>query len=164
MKFRSSYVGAGLLLVAATLAFGSFSNGLVMAQTINKPSIQFFLQVHKGYKGDPETWSWTPQINFRTNGPFKAGDQLSVDDGVLFAIGVAPEEGRLAAAFARNDDLVGGGQRLAAEPRVHLALVGDAELDVVLNECIEDRIRDLVADLVGMSLGNGFAGKQIIRA
>lgn len=49
------------------------------AQTINKPSVQFFLQIHKGYKGDPETWSWTPMISFRVNGPFKPGDQLSVE-------------------------------------------------------------------------------------
>jgi hypothetical protein len=47
--------------------------------SINKSSVQFFLQVHKGFKGDPETWSWTPMINFRVNGPFKAGDQLSVE-------------------------------------------------------------------------------------
>ena len=47
--------------------------------SISKPSIQFFLQVHKGYKGDPETWSWTPMINFRVNGPFKPGDQVSVE-------------------------------------------------------------------------------------
>jgi hypothetical protein len=47
--------------------------------SINKPSIQFFLQVHKGYKGDPETWSWTPMIDFRVNGPFSPGGALSVE-------------------------------------------------------------------------------------
>jgi hypothetical protein len=47
--------------------------------SINKTSVQFFLQVHKGYKGDPETWSWTPMINFRVNAPFKPGDAVSVE-------------------------------------------------------------------------------------
>ena len=71
MRSKYTFVLAGILVVLCA--------GSGMAQTINKPSIQFFLQVHKGYKGDPETWSWTPQINFRTNGPFKPGDQLSVE-------------------------------------------------------------------------------------
>jgi len=46
---------------------------------INKPSIQFFLQVHKGYKGDPETWSWTPVANFRVNAPISPGSAVSID-------------------------------------------------------------------------------------
>jgi hypothetical protein len=75
---RNISIWTALLFVLAALS-GAFSNGLVLAQTINKPSIQFFLQVHKGYKGDPETWSWTPMINFRANGPFSAGSQLSVE-------------------------------------------------------------------------------------
>jgi hypothetical protein len=74
------------------------------------------------------------------------------------------EQGRLAAALAGDHDLVGGRQRLAAEPRVDLAVVGDAELDVVLQKRIEHGVRNLVADLVGMSLGHGFAGEKIIRA
>ena len=74
------------------------------------------------------------------------------------------EQRRLAAAFAGDDDLVGRGQRLAAEPRVDQAVVGDAELDVVRQERIEDRVGDLVADLVGMAFGNGLAGEQIVLA
>ena len=74
------------------------------------------------------------------------------------------EQRRLAAAFAGDDDLVGGAERLAAEPGVHLAVVGDAELDVVLDEGIEDGVRNLVADLVGMTFGNGFAGEEIVGA
>ena len=77
-------------------------------------------------------------------------------------VAVLLEQRRLAAAFAGDDDLVGGGERLAAEPRVHQAVVGDAELDVVLEERIENRIGDLVAHLVGMAFGNGLAGEQII--
>src|SRR5258708_23297838 len=53
--------------------------GSILAQTINKPSVQVRLQVHKGYKGDPETWSWTPIIDFRANGPFSPGGALSVE-------------------------------------------------------------------------------------
>lgn len=69
---RFSMFTIALVLVAC-------GSGIASAQSINKPSVQFFLQVHKGYKGDPETWSWTPQISFRVNGPFKPGDQLSVE-------------------------------------------------------------------------------------
>jgi hypothetical protein len=43
-------------------------------------------------------------------------------------------------------------------------LIGDAELDVVLDESIEYGVRDLIADLVRMPLGNGLAGKQVIVA
>ena len=74
------------------------------------------------------------------------------------------DQRRLSAAFARDDDLVGGGERLAAEPRIGLAVVLDAELDVVRQERIEDRVGNLVADLVGMAFGNGFAGEQIVLA
>jgi hypothetical protein len=80
MKIRISLSRVAMLSVLIVATLGAFSSAAtVQAQTINKPSVQFFLQVHKGYKGDPETWSWTPMINFRTNGPFKAGDQLSVE-------------------------------------------------------------------------------------
>jgi len=51
----------------------------VAGTAIDKPSIQLFLQTHRGYKGDPETWSWTPKIDFRVNGPIAAGGQLSVE-------------------------------------------------------------------------------------
>jgi hypothetical protein len=71
---------------------------------------------------------------------------------------------RLAAAFSGNHDLVGGAQCLAAKPRVHRALVGNAELDVVVDEGIEYRVRDLVANLVRMALRHGLAREQIIGA
>ena len=80
MKFRTSSIGAAVLLVLAGPALSNlFRNGSVSAQTINKPSVQVRLQVHKGYKGDPETWSWTPIIDFRANGPFSPGGALSVE-------------------------------------------------------------------------------------
>jgi hypothetical protein len=80
MKIRTSSILTSLLLVLAGHALsGASGSGTVSAQTINKPTVQLFLQVHKGFKGDPETWSWTPMIDFRTNGPFKPGDQLSVE-------------------------------------------------------------------------------------
>src|SRR6185437_2241098 len=86
-------------------------------------------------------------------------DQLAVDHRL---VAVLTEERRLAAAFAGDDNLVGGGERLAAEPRVHLAVVGDAELDVVFQKRIEHRVRYLVADLVRMTFGHRFAGEQEI--
>jgi hypothetical protein len=81
MQIRLTRVPMLLVLTAATV--GAFSNAVtVRAQTINKPSVQITLQVHKGYKGDPETWSWTPTIDFRVNGPVTAGSQLSVEYGL----------------------------------------------------------------------------------
>ena len=77
-------------------------------------------------------------------------------------VAVLVEERRLAAALAGDDDLVGGGQRLAAEPRIHLAVVGDAELDVVFEKRVEHRVGNLVADLVRMTFGNRLAGEQKI--
>src|SRR6185369_5014248 len=66
MRFRISSIGVLAVLVLTILAWSpTFTNGLVLAQTINKTSVQVRLQVHKGFKGDPETWSWTPVINFR---------------------------------------------------------------------------------------------------
>ncbi len=88
-------------------------------------------------------------------------DQLAID---LRLVAVLVEQRALTAAFAGDDDLVGGAQRLAAEARVHQAVVGDAELDVVREERVQDRVRDLIADFVGMTFGNGLAGEQVIRA
>src|SRR4029077_12611728 len=66
------------------------------------------------------------------------------------------------AAFAGNHDLVGGGQGLAAQPRIGVAVVGMAELDVVGDEGVGDGVRDLLANLVGMACGDRFAGENII--
>jgi hypothetical protein len=80
MKIQTSLKRIAMLAVLAVAVSIAFSEtATVRAQTINKPSIQFFLQVHKGYKGDPETWSWTPMIDFRVNGPFSPGGALSVE-------------------------------------------------------------------------------------
>src|SRR5262245_11171745 len=80
MKIRKHANWAAVLLaLAGALWSHSFQNNSVSAQTINQPSVQVRLQVHKGFKGDPETWSWTPVINFRVNGPFSAGGALSVE-------------------------------------------------------------------------------------
>jgi len=80
MKFRMTLIAAAVLLVLTSPAWlHSFTNGLALGQTINKPSVQVRLQVRKGYKGDPETWSWSPVINFRVNGPFSPGGALSVE-------------------------------------------------------------------------------------
>ncbi len=87
------------------------------------------------------------------------GDQLAVHHDLR---AVLDEERRLPAALAGDHDLVGGGQRLAAEPRVHQTVVGDAELEVVLDEGVEHGVGNLVTHLVGMTFGNGFAGEQEI--
>ena len=84
---------------------------------------------------------------------------LAVDDGMMAEF---PEQGLLPAAFAGDHDLVRGCERLAAEPRVHLAVVGNAELDVVFEKRIQHRVGNLVADLVRMPFGHGFAGEQEI--
>ncbi len=76
-------------------------------------------------------------------------DQFAVDDGD--AVDGAEQ---LAAAFARDHDLVGRAQRLAAEPGIDEAIVGNAELDVLLDEGVEDSVGDLVRDLVRMTFGN----------
>ena len=49
------------------------------AQTIDKASVQVRLQIHKEYNGDPETWSWTPVIRFRVNGPISKGSAFAVE-------------------------------------------------------------------------------------
>src|SRR5215813_1711429 len=76
---RRSIWAAALLALTGPVCSHSFSNDSVSAQTINKPSVQVRLQVHKGFKGDPETWSWTPVIDFRVNGPFSPGGAVSVE-------------------------------------------------------------------------------------
>ena len=87
------------------------------------------------------------------------GQRLAVDDGLL---AVLLHEGRRGAAFAGDHDLVGGDQRLAAQAGVGVAVVGDAELDVIGDERVENGVRDLVADLVRMAFGDRFTGKKIV--
>ncbi len=70
MKFFLQVLGFLVLTLTPFQLFG---------QSINKPTVQFFLQVHKGYKGDPETWSWTPVTNFRVNAPIAAGSAISIE-------------------------------------------------------------------------------------
>ena len=75
MKFRLSSVLTSLALIVV----GQFILPIVPGQTIDKSSVQIRLQVHKGFKGDPETWSWTPVVNFRVNGPFSPGGAVSIE-------------------------------------------------------------------------------------
>src|SRR2546426_12446445 len=57
--------------------------GSALGQTINKPSVQVTLRTHQLYyrngQRDDDTWSWSPRIAFRVNGPITAGSQLSVE-------------------------------------------------------------------------------------
>src|SRR5215467_14097500 len=49
---------------------------------IAKDSIQVTLRTHHDYyrngQRDESTWSWTPRIKYRVNGPLASGSQLSV--------------------------------------------------------------------------------------
>ena len=57
--------------------------GTTHAQFVNKPSIQITLRTNTAYyrngQRDDSTWSWTPRIVYRVNGPIPAGGQLSVE-------------------------------------------------------------------------------------
>jgi hypothetical protein len=66
-------------LLPVVAVFMVLSGHSVTAQTIDKSSVQIRLQVHKGFKGDPENWSWTPVVDFRVNGPFSPGGAVSVE-------------------------------------------------------------------------------------
>src|SRR6516225_2963710 len=95
MRPTSARISGVLLSFMAAFAGALFSATVVPAQSINKPSIQFFLQVHRGYKGDPDTWSWTPTVNFRANGPFSPGSTLSIDyslPGKTWSFGCVPQD------------------------------------------------------------------------
>jgi len=87
------------------------------------------------------------------------GDDLAIDHGF---VAVLLKQRRLPATLPRNDDLVRRAQGLAAEPGIHLAFVGDAEPDVVLEESVENRVGNLIADLVRVPFGNRLAGEQIV--
>jgi hypothetical protein len=96
-------------------------------------------------------------------------DHATRDLGDQFAIhhclaAVLVKQRRLATTFAGDDDLVRGAQRFAAKARIHRAFIGDAELDVVLDESIKNGVGDLIAHLVRVALRNGLAGEQIIGA
>ena len=89
------------------------------------------------------------------------GNQLAVHDGLVTVI---LEKGRLAASFAGDDDLVRRGQGLASEAGIDKAVISDPELDVVLNERIQDRIGNLIGDLVRMSFGDRLTGEKVTSA
>src|SRR4029079_12565951 len=69
-----------------------------------------------------------------------ADDRLEVDVG-------------LRRDLAENEDETGRRRGLA----------GDAGVRVVADDRVEDRVGDLVAHLVGMALGDGFRGEQVLR-
>ena len=55
--------------------------------------------------------------------------------------------------FAGNDDKVGRGQRFT----------GNTAVGILHQTGIENGIRDLIADLIGMSFRNGFRGENMFR-
>src|SRR5262245_47106092 len=73
MKYLQSILFTLVVLLAFTLA---------EAPASNKASIQIPLRTQRDYyrngQRDEETWSSTPRIVYRVNGPITAGSQLSV--------------------------------------------------------------------------------------
>jgi hypothetical protein len=60
------------------------NNRINTEPTIDKTSIQVTTRRHNAYwstggRRDETTWSWTPRIAFRVNGPIAAGSQLAVE-------------------------------------------------------------------------------------
>ena len=47
--------------------------------TIAKDSVQLTAFTFNSYKGNYDTWSWVPLINYRVNGPIPSGGQLYVE-------------------------------------------------------------------------------------
>ena len=72
------------------------------------------------------------------------------------------EQWSLATPFASNHDFVCGGERLAAETRVDAAIVSNPKPNVIRQECVQDRIRYAIADLVWVAFGHGFRCEQIV--
>jgi hypothetical protein len=86
-------------------------------------------------------------------------DQFAVHHRFL---AVLTKQRRLPATFAGNHDLVGGAQGFAAEAGVDLALVSNAELDVVLEKRIKHRVGNLIADLVRVPFRHRLAREQVV--
>lgn len=59
------------------------ASGQASEPTIDKTSVQVTTQEHRSYyangKEIVDTWSWTPRIDFRVNGPIPAGSQLQAE-------------------------------------------------------------------------------------
>ena len=72
-----------LVVTSGCVAIWERRTSAAAEATINKPSIQVTLRTHQQYyrgaQRDEDTWSWTPRIAFRVNGPIAAGSQLSVE-------------------------------------------------------------------------------------
>lgn len=76
-----------VLLLIITLPLGAKpyapEAGRAAEPVIDRTSIQVTTQEHRGYysngKLDETTWSWTPRIAFRVNGPVPQGSQLEVE-------------------------------------------------------------------------------------
>ena len=82
-----------------------------------------------------------------------------IDD--VFAVLVLLHQARRQADLAGDDDAVGRRQRFAGN--AHAPWI-DAGLGRFAVDQIDDLVGDAVTDLVRMTFGNRFAGKEIIRA
>lgn len=78
------------LLASSVLVAAPSRHAPVVAEaTINKSSIQVTTRRHISYFATPNsprdetTWSWTPRIEFRVNGPMAAGSRLMVEFTLL---------------------------------------------------------------------------------
>jgi hypothetical protein len=92
MKTELNFTRAVFLVLTVCMAFWLCSEGhpgdVMSAQKpteplIAKDSIQVTLRTHHDYyrggQRDESTWSWTPKIKYRVNGPIASGSQLSVE-------------------------------------------------------------------------------------
>lgn len=87
MSELKNFAAVLLLLTACALPLSARHapevNPAAAEPTIDRTSIQITTQEHRGYyangKLDETTWSWTPRISFRVNGPVAAGSQLEVE-------------------------------------------------------------------------------------
>jgi hypothetical protein len=106
MRIKLATITGVLVSLIAAVSGVLCSPAGAQAQSINKSSVQFYLQTHKGFKGDPETWSWTPAISFRTNGPFTPGAALSVEyslPGKTWKLDCVPKEAGPSSAWVGVD-------------------------------------------------------------
>jgi hypothetical protein len=92
MKTDLNFTRAVFLVLTVCTAFWLCSQGhpgdVMSAQKpteplIAKDSIQVTLRTHHDYyrggQRDESTWSWTPKIKYRVNGPIASGSQLSLE-------------------------------------------------------------------------------------
>src|SRR5215467_10056202 len=78
-------LGAIILLAGLAVLVAEAANPVSTQDqpTIAKDTLHVTLRTHNQYyrngQRDESTWSWTPRIKYRVNGPLAGGSQLSVE-------------------------------------------------------------------------------------